>query len=389
MKKNILLLFAALATLAVSAQNGVEIDSIWYDLNANSKQAKVTFKGCSYDEYDDEYSGSITIPAAITHEGVDYSVTSIGERAFDHCSSLTAITCEAETPPSIESNTFSYVDKSIPVYVLKGSVNAYQSAEYWSEFTNIQPLKKSVTDITLNHSSVILTEGEIITLTATISPEDASDTSVTWSSSDEDVAMVSSKGKVVSIGVGTAIITATANDGSEVSASCEVTVKKPILGKCATPTISYVDGEVVLACETEGVIIKSEITENASEKFEDTRISFIPTYTITAYATKEQYEDSDIATLTLCWVTCSEEHDGEDNGILTISANPVLISTQGGVITVSGLAAGTAVTAYDTAGTQLATATATDGTATLATNLEAGSIAIVKMGDYSIKVAIK
>lgn len=62
-----------------------------------------------------------------------------------------------------------------------------------------------------------------------------------------------------------------------------------------------------------------------------------------------------------------------------IPSKPVFISAQGGTITVSGLAAGTS----------LATATATDGTATLATNLEAGSIDIVKMGDYSIKVAIK
>ena len=67
----------------------------------------------------------------------------------------------------------------------------------------------------------------------------------------------------------------------------------------------------------------------------------------------------------------------------------MLISTQGGTITVSGLAAGTAVAAYSTAGTLLATATATDGTATLATSLEAGNIAIVKMGDYSIRIAIK
>ena len=67
----------------------------------------------------------------------------------------------------------------------------------------------------------------------------------------------------------------------------------------------------------------------------------------------------------------------------------MLISTQGGTITVSGLAAGTAVEAYSTAGTLLATATATDGSATLATNLEAGNIAIVKMGDYRVKIAIK
>ena len=81
------------------------------------------------------------------------------------------------------------------------------------------------------------------------------------------------------------------------------------------------------------------------------------------------YEDSDAVTLTLCWIPCTEKHESEEDGILTIPSKPVLISTQGGTITVSGLAV--------------------DGTATLATNLEAGSIAIVKMGDYSIKVVIK
>ena len=78
----------------------------------------------------------------------------------------------------------------------------------------------------------------------------------------------------------------------------------------------------------------------------------------------------------------------EEAGIITIPAKPVLISTQGGTITVSGLAAGTEVTAYSTSGTQLTT-TANDGTATLNTDLTAGSIAIVKMGEHSITIAIK
>ena len=318
------------------------------------------------------------------------SIAEIKVCAFYGCSSLTTITCEAATPPTIDdSSTFDAVDKSIPVYVPAGSVEAYKSAQYWSEFTNILPLAKPVTDITLNKSSVILTEGETITLIATVTPEDADDTSVIWSSSDEDVAMVSSKGRVITLAPGTAIITATANDGSGVSASCEIIVKEKFLGTCATPTISYVNGEVVFACETEDATIKSEIKENASGKFEETRIALIPTYTITAYATKEKYEDSDVATLTLCWIPCTEEHESEETDIITIPSKPVLISTQGGTITVSGLAAGTEVAIYSTAGKLLATATATDGTATFATGLEAGSIAIVKMGDYSIRIAIK
>ena len=158
--------------------------------------------------------------------------------------------------------------------------------------------------------------------------------------------------------------------------------------KCATPTINYKDGKVVFTCDTEGAIVKSNFIENIAGSYNDMEVAFIPTYTLTAYATKANYENSDEVTLTLCWVPCEEDHE-EDNGILTIPAKPVLISTQGGTITVSGLAAGTAVAAYSTAGTQLATATATDGIVTLTTNLEAGSIAIVKIGDYSIKVAIK
>ena len=160
------------------------------------------------------------------------------------------------------------------------------------------------------------------------------------------------------------------------------------LEKCATPTISYIDGKVIFACDTEGAIVKSNFMDNNASDYADSEVSFTPTYTITAYATMAQYEDSDVATLTLCWIPCTEEHK-ENNGVLNIPAKPVLISTQGGTITVSGLAAGTAVAAYSTAGTELATATATDGTATLATNLTAGSIAIVKIGNYSIKVAIK
>ena len=349
-----------------------------------------TFSGCSS-------LTDITIPESVTNIGewafygcssltditIPEGVMSIGVGAFYGCSSLTAITCNAITPPTI-GGTFNEVDKSIPLYVPAGSVEAYKSASYWSEFSNIQPLKKPVTDITLSQSSATLTEGETISLTATVTPEDADDTSVTWSSSDEDVAMVSSKGKVVAMGLGTATITATANDGSGVSASCVVEVKKLILGKCATPTISYINGEIVLTCSTEGAEVKTNVTTENDNEFTGTRFEFIPTHTFTAYATKENYEKSDVATLTLCWIPY-----GQTTGTLNIPSKPVLISTQGGTITVSGLDAGTAVAAYSTAGTSLATATATDGTATLATNLEAGSIAIVKIGDYSIKVVIK
>ena len=74
---------------------------------------------------------SLTIPAA---------VKSIGKQAFLDCSGLTEITCEAAIPPTLNDEVFSGVDKSIPVYVPAKSVSAYQAADGWSDFTNIQAI---------------------------------------------------------------------------------------------------------------------------------------------------------------------------------------------------------------------------------------------------------
>lgn len=317
------------------------------------------------------------------------SLRSIYVGAFSSCIQLTDIYCYAESVPSTEASAFygSYPEYAT-LHVPAGAINSYKSTAPWSSFGKIIALGASITEITLSESSATLTEGEEMTLTATITPDDAVDKSISWSSSNPCVATVDNTGKVTAIAPGTATITATANDGSGVSASCEVRV---VLGKCDTPTISYEDGRFSLTCATEGVEIRTNVLTENDNEYIGTEFDYIPTHTFTAYATKENYENSDVATLTLCWIPCTEEHEEEEGttGTLNIPSKPVLISTQGGTITLSGLAEGTAVAAYSTAGTLLATATATDGTATLDTNLEAGNIAIVKMGDYSIRIAIK
>ena len=84
-----------------------------------------------------------------------------------------------------------------------------------------------VTGVSLNTDSLSLEVGESETLTATITPSNATDQNVTWSSNNESVATVDTSGKVTAIKAGTATITATAADGSGKSASCSVTVKAP------------------------------------------------------------------------------------------------------------------------------------------------------------------
>lgn len=84
-----------------------------------------------------------------------------------------------------------------------------------------------VESITLDSSSLTLEANGTANLTATTLPENATDPTFTWSSSNEDVATVSNDGVVSAVAPGTAIIVATANDGSGMKAECVVTVAKP------------------------------------------------------------------------------------------------------------------------------------------------------------------
>lgn len=81
-----------------------------------------------------------------------------------------------------------------------------------------------VTGITLDKTALEITVGETATLTASVTPDNATDKSITWSSTDETIATVDENGKVTAVAAGTVKITATAKDGSGVKGECEVTV---------------------------------------------------------------------------------------------------------------------------------------------------------------------
>ena len=80
-----------------------------------------------------------------------------------------------------------------------------------------------VTGVSLNTDSLTLEEGGTATLTATITPSNATDQNVTWSSDNQNVATVDQNGEVTAVSAGTATITVTTEDGSK-TATCVVTV---------------------------------------------------------------------------------------------------------------------------------------------------------------------
>lgn len=110
------------------------------------------------------------------------------------------------------------VDADAPAELIVMTEEEYNSS------ANVQ-----VGSITLNETSQTLTEGETFQLTATVAPADATDPTLTWTSSNVAVATVSATGLVTAVSAGSATITAKANDGSGVSASCTITVQEPVV----------------------------------------------------------------------------------------------------------------------------------------------------------------
>ncbi len=85
-----------------------------------------------------------------------------------------------------------------------------------------------VSGITLNKTALNLTIGASESLVATISPSNATNKDVEWTSSNTNVATVDTTGKVTGVSAGSATITVKTKDGAKV-ATCNVTVKNPVI----------------------------------------------------------------------------------------------------------------------------------------------------------------
>ena len=159
--------------------------------------------------------------------------------------------------------------------------------------------------------------------------------------------------------------------------------------KCKTPTISYSKGELTFNCETEGVEYKTSITDTDIKDYTGSSIQLSVTYTVKVYAEKSGYQNSDVATATLCWIDVDPKTEGITTGSSQIPSKAVLIQNDGGVLTVQGADDGTKIGVYNINGTLAGEGTSRNGCATVNTNLQPGSVAIIKIGDRSVKVMVK
>ena len=220
---------------------------------------------------------SLTIPNSLTSIGgsvfygcsgltsvtIPNSVTSIGSGAFQRCSSLTAVTI----PNSVTT---------IGGYAFKGCSNLSSvtigenvSRIYSSSFANCQLLADVYclaenvpnTDTDAFNDSYI----DYSTLHVPAASFDKYKNAEPWKNFKNKVAL----------------------DGADI----------PVTQKCAKPAITYNNGVITFSCETEGAEFISEVKANDNKKEYDNKIILSNTYTVSVYATKPGYDNSETVTM--------------------------------------------------------------------------------------------
>ena len=203
-----------------------------------------SFSSCS------GFTGNLIIPESVTEIGqyafercsgftgnliIPAGVNLIGQGAFYRCNGITVAYFMGDAPKawkySYDWHGFSGCAEGFAIYYLNGK-SGWTTPE-WNGFP-CYPLDElpeellEATGISLNKTEITVTIGSTYKLVAEIIPSYASNKTVTWETDDPTVATVKD-GVVTGVGIGTATITVTTNDGG-FTATCEVTVTDVIRG---------------------------------------------------------------------------------------------------------------------------------------------------------------
>ncbi|MCH5151821.1 MAG: glycosyl hydrolase 53 family protein [Clostridiales bacterium] len=122
-----------------------------------------------------------------------------------------------------------------------------------------------VESVTVAPTQLTLVEGRTSQLTATVLPEDATDKSVTWSSSDNSVATVDSNGIVTAHVKGTATITVVTTDG-QLDATCAVTVEEPAADEVPVTGVTLNKNTLALIFTRSETLTATVLPANATDK---------------------------------------------------------------------------------------------------------------------------
>lgn len=238
---------------AINAKTGMQTTTVHWESD-NKEIADVDFEG--------KVTGKADGTAVITATSVDgkesasctVTVTSVLAGITLTPTELTLNQGEASqltvgfVPESFSDAPVEWVsgDDSVATVDENGVVTALRSGKTTiavssGDFTAVCSVNviNPVTSISLSDELIPLVKGKSIQLTATVLPSDASDSSVTWTSSNPSAVSVSDTGLVTANLGGTATITATTSNG--LTATCSIVVSVPVTGVTVTPTELILD----------------------------------------------------------------------------------------------------------------------------------------------------
>ena len=266
---------------------------------------------------------------------------------------------------------------------------------------SITVVATEVSSITLDKSSTSLKVGETVTLTATVGPDDATDKTVTWTTSDATVATVSN-GVVTAKNLGTTTITAKAGDKT---ATCSITVvatevssitldkssaslkvgETVTLSATVNPsdatdkTVTWTTSDATVAIVSNGVVTAKKlgtatITAKAGEKTASCTITVIPTpvTSVTLNKTSASLKVGETVTFT---ATVGPD-DATDKTITWTTSDATVATVSNGVVTAKNL------------GTATITAKAGDKTATCSITVVPTEVSSITLNKTSASLKV-
>lgn len=191
----------------------------------------LSFVACGGD--DDPTSDVPPTPTEVKVESVTINVSSLTLVEGD---SQTITVTISPTNATNKKYTFSSLNPEVASVDENGKITALKAGETNIIVTSVDGKKTAsctvkveakfiaVTSITLDKTSITLTEGEKIKINASVSPEDATNPTLTWEVSDSNIVSVDSEGNVEALKAGEATINVTSADGKK-TATCNVIVE--------------------------------------------------------------------------------------------------------------------------------------------------------------------
>ena len=350
MKKQILLFLLMLLPMVASADDTVEINGMFFSLSSNGK--------ATVENNPNYYSGNVTIPEKVKYQGKEYTVNTIGEQAFVNCRDMTSVTI----PNSVTSfrgwsfaNCTGLTSVTIPNSVEIIGAASFSGCKNLVSITLSENLMDIREYVFRNCSSLkSLTIPNSVTMLSELTFENC--TSLT----------------------------------SIVIPNSVTTIGKSFVGctNLATITIGSSVRKIELLSFSNCTKMKTvyclskDVPSTSADAFQDSNPQnatlYVPASSLNDYKT----------TVPWSYFGTIKALD-EGAGIETPHSALPMILGQDGLLTIQGADEGTHISIYGANGMLAGETVSRNGCATVNTNLQPGSVAIIKIGTRSVKVVIK